>query len=132
MDCASDIVSANEQVGAYLKQIIQPGSWVYWDGGLSAVPLLYVPGIHIFPPQLNDGYAFRIGGDSDLLFKQGYWNEQLKDEWIQRADVFIIEGWRYSDWKEILTPNHFSEYPRPPIDLSCRNGSGLRIFKRIE
>jgi hypothetical protein len=34
---------------------------VYWKA-LSAVPLLYIDDIRIFPPQINDGYSYLPSG----------------------------------------------------------------------
>jgi len=57
-DCGGDVIASYEAAGAHLAQNIPPGSSVYWKGSLSTVPLLYVPGIRIFPAQINDGYSF--------------------------------------------------------------------------
>jgi hypothetical protein len=131
VDCRMDVIRQNEELGAYLASVVPPGSLVYWDGGLSTIPLLYLPDIRIFPPQLNDGYSFRFGGDPDTLYKHGLWNEELRQSWMQSADVFIIEEKRYKDWKPFFTPDLFQEYIRPPVAPSCEQGSGLRIFKRL-
>ena len=77
------------------RSIIPQGSLVYWEGGLSAAPLLYLPGVNIFPPQINDGYSFISNGDTAELFKFGYWNEEMDAEWKATADFFIIEDERY-------------------------------------
>lgn len=130
-DCATDVIRQNEVVGGFLAANIPAGSLVYWDGGLSVVPLLYVPDIRIFPPQINDGYSFRVGGDADKLYEFGLWNGTLEQSWIASADVFIIEGWRFKDWKDILAPDRFRELGVSPVDTSCTQGSGVRVFERI-
>jgi len=129
-DCRMDVIAANEQVGAYLAAKIPAGSQVYWNGGLSVVPLLYTRGIKIYPPQINDGYAHYIGGDSQELLKYGFWNDKLNAQWLKEAGYVIIEGWRYADWKSLLPPSEYDELPRSPAQTSCLNGSGLRIFRR--
>jgi hypothetical protein len=129
-DCASDVILANEQIGDHLKGIIPHGSLVYWDGGLSAAPFLYLPGVKIFPPQINDGYSFVSNGDTAELFKFGYWNEEMEAEWKATADFFIIEDKRYNDWKGFLSPEQFDEFARSPVGTSCLEGSTLRIFRR--
>jgi hypothetical protein len=131
VDCAQDLISANEEVGHYLAGIIPQDSLVYWDGGLSFTPLVYVPNIRIFPPQINDGYTFRIGGDPDLLYRFSHWNKELNEEWKSRANVFIIEEKRFSGWKKFLDPQKFEEYQHPPVPPSCEEGAGLRIFHRL-
>jgi hypothetical protein len=129
-DCTSDVILANEQIGEHLKSIIPPGSLVYWNGGLSVAPLLYLRGVNIFPPQINDGYSFVSHGDTAELFRFGYWNEEMDAEWRATADFFIIEEWRYNGWKDFLNPRQFVEFARSPVGTSCLDGSTLRIFRR--
>lgn len=130
-DCEQDILSANEQLGAHLASVIPADSLVYWDGGLSFAPMVYVPNMRFFPPQINDGYTYRIGGDPDTLFRFSHWNSELNDQWLKSANVFIIESKRYSTWKSFLNPQEFEEYQRPPTAPSCEDGAGLRIFHRL-
>jgi uncharacterized membrane protein YuzA (DUF378 family) len=131
LHCRDDIIAANEQLGAHLAQVIPSDSLVYWDGGLSFTPMVYVPNARIFPPQINDGYAYKTGGDPDILFRFGYWNSVLLTEWRDEADVFIIESKRYSNWKDFLNPQEFEEYQQPPAAPTCNEGAGLRIFHRL-
>ena len=130
-DCEQDILSANEQLGAHLASVIPADSLVYWDGGLSFAPMVYVPNVRIFPPQINDGYTYRIGGDPDTLFRFSHWNSELNDQWMSSADIFIIEAKRYSTWKKFLNPQEFEEYQKPITAPSCEVGAGLRIFHRL-
>jgi hypothetical protein len=130
-DCRMDLIAANEEIGAYLADIIPADSTVYWRGGLSVVPLLYVPQARIYAPQVNDGYSFKNGGDADALLKYGLWNEVLAERWQQEADIIIIEEWRYLDWKAMLTPDEFQEFPRTAVGTSCEESTRLRIFKRL-
>ncbi len=130
-DCEQNILSANEQLGAHLASVIPADSLVYWDGGLSFAPMVYVPNVRIFPPQINDGYTYRIGGDPDTLFRFSHWNSELNDQWMSSADVFIIEAKRYSTWKKYFNPQEFEEYQKPITAPSCEVGAGLRIFHRL-
>ncbi|MBL8050527.1 MAG: hypothetical protein JNM46_04840, partial [Anaerolineales bacterium] len=130
LDCRTDIILANEQVGDYLASIIPSDSLVYWEGGLSFVPMVYVPEARIFPPQINDGYAYRRGGDADVLNRFGYWNSVSFIEWRDSADIFIVEEKRFEYWSAYLTPQTFHEFAPPPVAPSCADGSGLRIFQR--
>ncbi len=129
--CGLDVIAAYEENGAHLARVIPPGSLVYWDGGLSIVPLLYIPEVRIFPSQLNQDYAFRIGGDPEQLQKAGLWNEALAQRWRREADFLLIEEARYNAWKDsLLTGQLFDELPRVPQPVSCREGSRIRIFER--
>lgn len=130
-DCEQDLLLANEQLGAHLASVIPADSLVYWDGGLSFTPMVYVPQARIFPPQINDGYSFRIGGDADTLARFSHWNNELQNQWIASASVFIIESKRYSNWKDFLNPQEFEEYQKPSTAPSCTDGSELRIFHRL-
>jgi hypothetical protein len=125
-----DVIHANEQAGGYLAENIPAGSTVFWNGGLSVAPLLYAPGARIYLPQINDGYAHRVGGDPDQLLKFGFWNDELSAQWMREADFVVVEGWRYTDMKEALPASAFDEFPRSPVQTSCLNGSGLRLFRR--
>lgn len=129
--CGLDVIAAYEENGAHLARVIPPGSLVYWDGGLSVVPLLYIPEVRIFPSQLNQDYAFRIGGDPDQLQKAGLWNEALAQQWRNEADFLLIEEARYNAWKDFLQAgDRFNELPRVPRPVSCQEGSRIRIFER--
>lgn len=129
-DCSTDVIEANEQVGAYLRQNIPQGSSVYWNGGLSVAPLLYLPGIKIFPAQINGGYAFRVDGDPQQLLKYGLWNAQLRTQWLAEADFVIVEAGRYGNMMSILVPERFDQLSASPVPTSCVDGSRLLVFKR--
>jgi hypothetical protein len=129
-DCKVDVIKANEQIGSHLKEIIPAGSLVYWDGGLSAAPLLYLPKVKMFPAQINSGYSFINGGDPEQLNKFGYWNAELDANWKSTAQFFIIEEERYPRWQEFFTPDQFDEYPPTSVGTSCVEKTRLRIFRR--
>jgi hypothetical protein len=129
-DCDTDVIAANEQVGAHLRRLIPPGSLVYWHGGLSAAPLLYLPDARIFPPQINAGYSYLEGAKTEQVIKFGYWNEVLKEEWKSTADFFLIEEQYYMMWKDFLRPRKFDELPPTPAGTSCLPKSQIRIFRR--
>ena len=129
-DCPGmNVIAANEQVGAYLDENIGSGT-AFWNGGLSVAPLLYAPGVRIYPPQINDGYSFRVGGEADTLLRQGFWNDELSARWLGEADYVIVEGWRYAAMKASLPAPAFDELPRSPVQTSCLDGSGLRLFRK--
>ena len=131
-DCKSDIIRSNAEVGSALANSIQPGMVSYWEGGLSVVPLLYALQVSIYAPQINNGYAYRNAPNSDDLLRLGLWNGDLDQQWRNEADYFIIEEWRYMDWKAIFSPDRFAELPRTQASTSCLEGTRLRVFKRIK
>lgn len=129
-DCGADVIKANEENGIYLSGIIPAGSLVYWAGGLSTAPLLYLPDVEIIPAQINDGYAFIGGGVTEELYKYGLWNEEMDAGWKASAEYFIVEEARYTGWMSFFTPELFDEYERTPAGTSCLKESRLRIFRR--
>ena len=129
--CPGDIISAYEATGAHLARFIPPGSKVYWEGGLSVVPMLYLPGVDLYPPQINDGYSYRIGGDSEDLYRHGLWNDELSASWLQEADFILLEERRYdAEWKSFLESGQFEELERSQALDICKENTGLRIFRR--
>lgn len=127
-DCSGDVISSYEEAGKVLSANVQPGGLVYWSGGDSAAPLLYVPKVEIFPAQLNDGYTFRIGGDSELIHRLSYWDEPLRARWLDEADYLLIEGRFYDDFW-VNTGNWVHVAQTPPVD-SCRDGAEIHILAR--
>jgi hypothetical protein len=129
-DCAGDVIASNRSVGEYLANTISPGSLVYWRGGLSAAPLLYLPGIRIYPPQINDGYSFFLDGDPDKLLSFGYWNRALDQKWLEEADYLLIEDRSYSKKFREELRDTTTQLPLSPLTVTCHADSSIRIFER--
>lgn len=130
-DCGWDVIASYEAGGAHLAGHVPPGSKVYWWGGLSAAPLLYLPDVEIYPAQINDGYSFRLGGDLDDLLRYGWWSQELADRWIGEADVILIEERLYGGFATGFAESAaFDEVsPTPPL-VPCRSNSPIHIFVR--
>ena len=131
INCQQDIILSHENLGNYLAEIVPANSLVYWDGGNAYTPMIYVPHARIFPPQINNGYTYHIGGDPDTLYYFSHWNSELDARWRSEADIFIIEAKRYPNWKDFLNPLEFQEFPKPTASPACSEGAELRIFQRI-
>jgi len=130
-DCKGDVISSNETVGAYLSRLIPPRALVYWNGGESAIPLLYLKEGRIFPPQINNGYTYRGGGDADALARYGFWNEMLARQWSEQADYILIEERLFEGWLgERVEAGGFNELLPTPLTAPCRKDSSIHIFKR--
>jgi hypothetical protein len=130
-DCSGDLLTSNEVVGVYLSSQIPSGSMIYWSGGLSAVPLLYIPDVETYLPQINNGFSFRHGGETDSLLKYGSWNEVLETQWKHEADFILIEESKYNDaWEEFFSKEQLDELSSTPSTAPCREDARIRIFRR--
>jgi hypothetical protein len=130
-DCDGDVIVAHETAGQYLAEVIPPGSQVYWRGTFSVIPMLYLPGVSMYLPQIDNGYTYHLGGNSQEMLKIGLWNDELAERWKQEADFVIVAEHEYnSEWAVFLDPDQFDELPRSPSVAPCRDDSRLRIFRR--
>jgi hypothetical protein len=130
-DCGGNTIASYQAAGEHLAKVIPPGSHVYWMGEESAVPLLYVPGIHIYPPQLNGDYSFYLNGDSDTLLKFGFWNEELNQKWLYEADFILVQDRFFDRWKDRATSIPPLEELAPSSPTApCVSGGQIHIFKR--
>lgn len=131
--CNRDVIASNQAVGEHLGRVIPAGSKVYWKGGNSAVPLLYVPGIEIYPSQINGDYTFKNYGDPQTLVKYGYWSEELAEYWLDEADFILVQQGFFSDWyRERLKSRGYKELESSPPTVYCEENSHIRIFHRVQ
>lgn len=128
-DCSGDVIASYEAIGASLSRYVQPGKLVYWSGGDSAVPLLYIPDAQVFPAQINDGYTFYLSGDTGEIERYGYWDENLQTQWLDQADYLLIEGRFYDDYW-VNTGDWVELAVTPPAD-TCREGAEIHILGRL-
>ena len=127
----TDIITSYEAAGVVLAKQIPDGSTIYWRGGSSPTLLLYLPQAHIYPPQLNDTYNYRVGGNSDLILKGGGWNDGLAAQWLAEADYVLVEDRNYHGalW-EAITPQAYDELTSTAPIYGCVSGSKIRLFRR--
>jgi len=132
-DCAADNIRTNEQVGHYLARIISPGSKVYWDGGGSVVPLLYLPGARILPGQIYDFWSFSPDQDTEQVLKFGLWNQASAAQWKDQADFILIQAGRYgTEWDHFFHSNLlFEELGSSPVVNPCDGRSAILVFRRM-
>lgn len=131
-DCSQGAMAGYEAAGRDLAQKIPAGSLVYWRGGKSIAPLLYVPGIRIFPQQMEGDYSYYLGGDSQQLLKLGLMNPELDAQWLAQADYILVEERLFKNWLGTSPPTQGYEEIQPtPPTVSCYPGSQIHIFQRI-
>ena len=130
-DCGGDQIKALEQHGHALAQQIPPGSRVYWDGDWSEALLLYLPGIRIFPQQLDGLYSFWYGGDAQALARYGFWNDVLMRQWRAQADTIVIEQNRYNQaWENYFASGAYDSLPPSAPLLVCDSNSRILVFHK--
>lgn len=131
-DCpGGDTIRSYQAAGEHLAGTIPAGSRVYWMGSLSAVPLLYLPGVKIYPPQLNGDYSYYISGEADTLLRLGFWNRELNQRWLDEADYILVQDRFYEKWIERAErfPPLEELTPSPPT-APCLNRAQIHILKR--
>ncbi len=132
-DCGDNVIGSYEKAGAYLAERIPADALIYWIGGRSPVPLLYLPQARIFPPQLNGVYTLYSGGESAELLRFGYWNYDLAEQWLMKADYVLVEKSVFKSNLMIpLSPSLFDELNPSPGVVACRPDSAIHIFRRIK
>ena len=129
--CGGNVIRSQEIIGEHLASVIPTGSRVYWRGRLSAVPLLYISDVRIFPAQINGDYTIYQGGDFERLEKFGFWNEDLAQQWANEADFILIARHYYDGWlKDFVNAGQFDELEFTPQTAHCEADAQIRIFRR--
>lgn len=130
-DCGQDTLSGYETLGRALNEQISTPQRVYWRGGQSVVPLLYVPGAQVYPPQINGHFALYDLDDPDRLMKFGLWSEALSDQWLLEADVVLVEGLEYfGELEASVVEAGLQLVDEIPAPFSCRPGKEILVFRK--
>lgn len=132
-DCGdTNVLQSYKEAGDYLASIIPPGSQIYWDGRLDAI-FLYLPGVTVYPPQLNHVHSYRIGGDADTLYRLGYWNDLLARQWIREADYILLQKGFVQSWEQQTVDGGGYLRLDPTRKLErCQWQSVIDVYKRIK
>jgi hypothetical protein len=130
-DCGGDVIKSYEEAGRALKQAIPTGSSVYWEGRSDAI-FLYLPGVKIFPPQLNHVHGFYKGGDSTELLRLGRYNTDLSLQWFVQADYILIEQewgkkWQFDD---LVSPDYVKVGPSYSLG-QCDSAGKIQLYQRV-
>ncbi len=130
-DCEGDMIASYEAVGAELADMIPAGAQVFlWVE--SPVPMLYLPEAEVYPPQLNDGYAYYLGGDPEALLAYGYWNDSLAWEWLGEADYILVrENVYYNLLQDMIDPEDFSRVTNLSTSGACKQSANIVVLQRI-
>jgi hypothetical protein len=130
-DCAGeDVFASYRRAGAELSQVIEPGSNIYWEGRLLAI-FLYLPDVHIYPPQMNHVHSYFTGGDSDTLFRFSQWNDDLARQWLAEADTILVQNTeKVYLMDEMLESGEFVKVTSAPRAEKCRWESVIQVYRR--
>jgi hypothetical protein len=128
--CLANIPETYQKIGQELTDAIPSGSRVYWEVD-TAVPLLYVPGISIYSPQIYALFSFRVGGDPEQLEKYGLWNDELARQWREEASFIVTESIRSQTYRPggDLDTTQFDVFRTAPTN-PCDPNSYLLVYKR--
>ncbi len=130
-DCGQDTVAGYEALGHELDALISEAQQVYWRGGQSVVPLLYVPNARIYPSQINGHFAVYDYDNADELLKFGLWSEALSDQWLREADLVLIEGVEYQgELRQAIADAGLIEVYRTKPPFTCRPNSEIIVFQQ--
>ncbi len=97
--CLVDIPKNYQKIAQELTDVIPSGSRVLWEAN-AVVPLLYAPGIIIYPAPIYAVFSFRVGGNAEELVRYGLWNDELASRWRAEANFIVTE----SDLVSTLSP----------------------------
>lgn len=132
-DCeGSDVFASYRAAGEELSHVIEPGSKVYWEGRLTAI-FLYLPTVEFYPPQLNHVHSYFQGGNTDVLLRSGFWNDELAQQWLQEADYIMVQRAEMvylTD--EILESGKYVKLMSAPKAERCRWQSVITVYQRAD
>lgn len=132
-DCGdTDVLASYRRAGAELSQVIEPGSKIYWEGRLTAI-FLYMPEVHVYPPQLNHVHSYFVGGDADVLLRHGRWNDELARQWLAEADYIMVQNTeKVYLTDEMLESGEFVRVMSAPRAERCRWQSAIQVYQRAD
>jgi hypothetical protein len=131
-DCGGDVIKSYEETGLALREAIAPGSRLFWEGRSDAI-FLYLPGIKIYPPQLNHVHGFyKEGGESELL-RMGRYNNHSAVKWFGEADYILIEQEWVKKWQTDSLAGSNYEILGTTYKLGqCDAAGELHLYRRIK
>jgi hypothetical protein len=129
-ECSTHFLSYYEEAGKSLSKLIPPGSQLYWRGsGRHLAFMLYVDNVKIFPPQIHAGAGY-AEGETERLFRLGFFNEELDKQWRESADILIVwDTYFTEDVREFFNQPRYEPIPYDMGNLAnCEDV--LHVFRR--
>ncbi len=128
----TDVFASYERAGRDLRDVIEPGSKIYWEGRIPAI-FLYLPDVQVYGPQLNHVHYYVNGGDADTLRRFGYWNDTLAEQWLANADYILVQETEMVYLtKEMLESGKYVHVLNAPKAEKCRWESIIQVYQRAD
>ena len=108
--CKDNVIATHERVAEQLKAMIPEGSLLHWNLS-SNMLLLILPQMEIFPPQLNTNFNYvqqSTPDESDQIYRFGYWDQYLDENWAREADYLVVPGQTIANWQPRIDSGEFS------------------------
>lgn len=131
-DCGWEVTSSYKDVAAELAALVPSDSKVYFYAH-TAMMLIYLPDIYLYPPMLYSDYFKAYGGNNDVILRYGWWNFELDRLWMVDADVALIEQRNilyYPGIVEQLLEVGFHETGQTSLSAPCHPEYFFRVFQK--
>ena len=128
----TDVFASYKRAGAELRQVIEPGSKIYWEGRLLTI-FLYMPDVKIYTPQMNHVHSYYYGGDPNVLYRFSKWNAELARQWLAEADYILLQNTeKIYLTDEMLESGEFVKVMSAPRAERCRWQSVIQVYRRAD
>ena len=126
-----DVIIPLEQASGQIKQIFPNGTLIYWGSQEAPYFLASLPQYRVFPQQLDAVYSKRIGGKTQELLRQGYWNEEAADDWLRQADaVMLYHVDSQGEIVKAVSPENWNLVPSIEVNVCGDSTQSIDIFIR--
>ncbi|MEM5773726.1 MAG: hypothetical protein AAGU05_01900 [Anaerolineaceae bacterium] len=132
--CDTSPVQQAGRTGKALAEVIPAGSLVYWEYGNPAL-LLYMNDVNLYPAQLNGDFYRRIGGDSDVLLAQNYWNDDIAVRWLLGADYALLSENAAKIWEQSMAAAYPGALDKLMVTENvdpCTDRSYIHVYQMIK
>jgi hypothetical protein len=128
--CSSNVPRIYQSMANRILTRLDPGEKIFIDGSLANIPLIYIPSEYFFPPQVNGDFSFKEEENTDELLQGGYWNQALRDQWLEEAEFFIIDYGEMGAWEDAQIESRRIFSTRRAYPDACPADAEIFIFVR--
>ncbi len=128
-DC--NVLEPLEKASAHISQILPENALIYWGSSNAPYFLASLPKYRIFPQQLESVYSQRIGGNTNELLRQGYWNEEAANDWLLQADAVMLYQIDFNgELVKAISPDNWNALPAIEVNVCGDTSKSLFVFVR--